>query len=579
MIGRPRTLNTIIMHSLIEPLESRIAPAAVVTVNQTTHTATWTDFDGDHVTVHWTNNTAPGFLIAIPADSSSPDGVLVKEIQLNNIGDTNDAITVSVKAGPQGDGRVNLGYIDAAGTTLKSFTAPRASVLEFDAGNGAQAIGSLSIASYGTLSRDSFGSPQGDGVGVLNGAVGSVKIAGDLDYGKLVLGGVGTAATNNKVGSVTIGGSLHGDVSQHVLAGVLDLDGPAGTVKIGGSVISFVAGSGEILLRASAAKLGIGGDIVGGSVGQGGPGKTVVSVGGSVIGGSFEGSGRIQMTTIGTLTIGGDVRGGTADTSGEIFVDAATSITVKGSLIGGNVLNPQLDKAAEIGVSANVGAITIGHSLIAGTTSHTDGSTLQVTKNGAILVQGNLGSLSIGGSIEGNNSTRALVVVRGSASTASGNFDGLGKVTVKGSVDYAIIATGHSIDDDFTTDLGNAEVPNSGIGGVTIGGDYYHSSIMAGTNDNNRIGAGPLTGGESDDTQSIGAAGRVAILGPVTIKGALLDDADSFGDSGFEAVQIAKIVVGGVTVFAHGGGTPGALGNIKFFDPGDFVFAEEITAT
>ena len=45
----------------------------------------------------------------------------------------------------------------------------------------------------------------------------------------------------------------------------------------------------------------------------------------------------------------------------------------------------------------------------------------------------------------------------------------------------------------------------------------------------------------SDDTQSVGTAGNLATLGPVVIKGALLDDISAVGDSGFEGAQITSI--------------------------------------
>jgi len=64
---------------------------------------------------------------------------------------------------------------------------------------------------------------------------------------------------------------------------------------------------------------------------------------------------------------------------------------------------------------------------------------------------------------------------------------------------------------------------------------------------------------------------RFAVLGPVVVKGAVVDDSGAAGDAGFEAEQIAKITVGGVTVFKHGD-------PLKYFDFSHFVFAREIAA-
>ena len=502
----------------------------------------------------------------------------------------NDAITVTVKPSLLGgDGHVDLGYVNATGVALKSFTATKASVLEFDAGDGTHAIGTFSVASYGTLRSTAFTTPGGDGAGTFNGAVTSFKITGDLDYGEVVLGGAAISNVGPAVGSVTVGGSLHGDVSQPGNAGFLVVDGQAGVVKIGGSIIGGANGGmgdirGSIFLEQGATSLTIGGDVIGGSTASTGfvvvqgEIKGALTIGGSVLGGAGVGSGDISafLKPIHSLTIGGNLEGGTGSDSARVSLGKVTSVTVKGSIIGGNVINPAANGFSGILTSnSDVGTLTIGHNVIAGTTTHTDNGTTVFSVNGGIAIAGNLGSLSIGGSIEGNNGTRAFITAGGTTPVKAGNFNALGRVTVKGSVSYAVIASGHLLE-DFSTNLGSAQNPDAGIGSVTIGGDYYHSSLMAGTNDLTDLGVGqPATATTSADTQSTGAATRAAILGTVTIKGALLDDSAAIGYSGFEAEQIAKIVVGGVTVFKHSP-TPGQF---KFFDRFHFVFAEEIPTT
>ena len=301
-----------------------------------------------------------------------------------------------------------------------------------------------------------------------------------------------------------------------------------------------------------------------------------VSIGGSVEGGAGNNSGTVHFGTVTSVTIGGNLEGGTGNASGTVQLGKVTSATVKGSIIGADVLNPTANgESGFLFSDSDVGSLTIGHNVVAGTTTHTDNGTTVYSVNGAIGIGGTLGSLSIGGSIEGNNTTRAFIMAKGTTPVKAGSFNGFGKVTVTGSVSYAVIASGHILG-DISTNIGNAVNPDAGIGSVTIGGDYYHSSIMAGTNDLDRLGVGGLaTTTKTDDTQSVGDNTRAAILGTVTIKGALLDDTDALGYSGFEAEQIAKIVVGGVTVFKHST-TPG---QIKFFDPFHYVFAEEIPTT
>ncbi len=685
---------------MLELLESRIAPAAMVNFNNAAKMATWQDFDGDTVTLKWTTG-APTFTFTAPANTIDPDGTVIEAVNFSGATHANDAITVSVKAGATGDGHVALGYINGTGAALKSFTAPAASVLEFDCGDGTHAIGSFSVNSYGTLPASAFPSAGGDGTGVFNGAVGSVKIAGDFDYGNMVLGGDGSATTNLTVGSVTIGGSLHGDVSQSHIAGALALLGPAGSVKIGGSMIggsvptsgtlivavslksvsvahnlvggtgqdsgeisppsgftadlqkaisfgtisvagsvigsegvrsgSVIAGtvksitvngnvqgghgqlsglvaalgdSGSITVKQSVLggsgqasgnvefvgtmkSVSIGHDIIGG-VGQysGSVGPEVLhsnpavdevvvtslSVGGSVVGGSGPSSGELEGEKTARIFVGGDVRGGASSSGGIVGSEGPVgSIVVAGDVIGGQTLNPTFDGFSGVIVaSEDAGSITIGHSLVTGTTTHTDAGSTHVSKSGAVLVEGNLGSLTIGGDVEGSNATRAFIVAQGDLPSAPGNFNGIGKISIKGSVNYAIIATGYDIFGNFSSNLGAASEPDAGIGSVSIGHDYYHSSIMAGINDLDRIGVGRTTGGVSDDTKTGNMTGRVAILGPVTIKGALLDDSDALGDSGFEAQEIVKISVSGHTVFTTGSGP-------RFLDSFHFILAQEIT--
>ena len=131
----------------------------------------------------------------------------------------------------------------------------------------------------------------------------------------------------------------------------------------------------------------------------------------------------ISLDTVKTLTIGGDVRGGADDDTGVVGVTSSNAtINVKGSVIGGQVVNPTGDNpTGAIIVNWPLPApgtcdISIGHNLIAGTVTNTDNShTGYVTYNGAVLVDGNtnLGSLSIGGSIEGSNGFRAFILAKG----------------------------------------------------------------------------------------------------------------------------------------------------------------------
>lgn len=176
----------------------------------------------------------------------------------------------------------------------------------------------------------------------------------------------------------------------------------------------------------------------------------------------------------------------------------------------------------------------------------------------------------------GTDANRALILAKGTTPAKPDvSFNAIGSLTIGGSVEYALIASGHDGEQPAgktptsTANLGDALNPDAGIGSVTIGHDFYHTSILAGTNDNDGQSAGRFNMGVNYDTQSVGAATRIAQLGPVVIKGAILDDYSSTGDSGFEAERIAKITAGGTVLFQHGNA-------LTFFDPNHFVFAQEI---
>jgi hypothetical protein len=161
-------------------------------------------------------------------------------------------------------------------------------------------------------------------------------------------------------------------------------------------------------------------------------------------------------------------------------------------------------------------------------------------------VDGNIGSLAIGGSISGSPSTNAIVIAGGSAPSTPGNFNAIGKINVGGSVSYAYLAAGHQTNFTFADRIGAAENPDAGIGKVTVRGDWFHSNLTAGINDANS------TGFSTGDTHSAGDPARQAILGPVVIKGHILDNPALPGFSGFGAEKIASIIAGGVKLFQSG---------------------------
>lgn len=122
---------------LIELLEPRIAPAAVL-INTATKTASWTDWDGDLVTLKYTSAMAPAF-----SSTDKGAGLLVDKISMAAQAFANSSVTISVKAAGGGDGHIDLGRVDASGVALKSWSSPAATIAEFDCGDGANAAGTF----------------------------------------------------------------------------------------------------------------------------------------------------------------------------------------------------------------------------------------------------------------------------------------------------------------------------------------------------------------------------------------------------------------------------------------------------
>src|SRR6266853_1709241 len=286
-------------HSSIEPLEARIAPAAVYP---------FTDVDGDTVTVKSSKGSSDDLKVLMEFHRVvQGDGYRINEIDLTDVvpakaGEfANSDITVTVKQGPHGDGHVDLGYIFAGTMPLHSFIATKASIQRLDCGDGTNAIGTLQVASYGTAAPAYFNNGIPDSLGVLDGSVGSIKIAGDIAYGGLRIANPAAMDPSvPSVGSIFVGGNLQGNAS------------------------AATAHAGElIVLTKHSGSIKIGGSIIGGSIT------------GDVFGATGNGSGFVEVFKTTNLTIGGNVQGGTNTGAGVVGGDIAKNVTIKGSVNGG----------------------------------------------------------------------------------------------------------------------------------------------------------------------------------------------------------------------------------------------------
>lgn len=590
-----------------EPLEPRIAPASV-SIDTAAKTATWTDFDGDMVTMKWSSAVAPAF-----TTHDSGPGLFVDRIALTVADHTNAALTLTVKRAASGDGFVDIGRLDATGVPLKSLAAAKAGFSEIDCGDATHAIGTLTIHNLGTLPTDSFIGTGANGKSAFDGVFTSLKIAGDIGNGELRAGktgqpsgtvfiggsirgdGKGTLARSGYVefiGSVIQGFTLGGDVigGDSVSDGTLRLT--VGSVKPGkalikGSVIGSEGdGSGAAYVDAAGA-FKLGGSVIGGSGGFSGSLTAFVDsivIGSSIVGGAGLGSGVVSAASDGKAVIAGSIVGGAGEATGHFQIGGATSLTIGGSIVGGPkhssgwvqslgtigsfVLKGGIfgfDGTSAVSNAASgfaylqrVGSVKILGGIHAGRTA----SGTPLTYNGALYIYDVAPSITIKGGIIGNAETNAFVIAGGFLSgPPTGDYVAIGKLSVTGDVAFATIATGHNF--NASVPFGMAGNPDAGLGSVTVSGNWLHSSLFVGVND---TGAAGVT---TTDTRDAGNATQIARVASITIKGRIQFAAGASSGSGFEAEKIGKLTAAGAVLFQSGDPQ-------RFLDFANYVLVREL---
>ena len=282
--------------------------------------ATFTDVDGDLVTVKTTKGTfGPtnfnGFQTGVTG------GGQLQSLTLD-AGFAGAAITITATPGILGgNGFVNIGHIDADGVDLGAITLPgdlgriTAGTIGGDA--KVPAIKSLTVQSIGLLglsTQGSVASHESD----IEGALAKLTVKGDL-RGKINILG----ATDGSLGSATIGGSI---VSGEMVEAGIYAAAAIGAVKIGGDIRTSSTASAIILASGPLGTIAVGGSLVGQS------GNRVV----------IEGFGQL-----------------TAPAKG---VDLGIkSVTVKGSVEHADIFAGVAEKNAD----ASIGSISVGGDWIA----------------------------------------------------------------------------------------------------------------------------------------------------------------------------------------------------------------------
>lgn len=508
----------------IEPLEVRIAPASL-----NGQVLTYTDIDGDHVTLTISKGTlAPG-LFTFDTGSVNGENSVPQQLRAVNLtaaaGADNANILMKVVKAPGGDGLAAVGIINATGKNLGTITI-QGDLGDLEAGTGpvgnpaAKAITVRSAGAYGLVTQGGGGNL----VWNIQGDVASLKVTGDVKDSQINVFG--------KLGPLTIGGSIIG--GSGTFSGAVGTTGGIGPVKVGHDIRGGT-GFGSGLISTDA-------DLVS------------ITLGGSLIGGGGQESGEIRSVgNMGLVKIAGDVRGGTGSLSGRIdtFGNLA-GLMLGGSFVGGkgdqSFTSSMIFHEGQIFAVGNIGPVKIARDMIGGpgfgsAEIRSHGATVSVTVGGSlfggdgiasaqIATEGTLGPVTIGGSVVGG------------AGAFSGILHGTNVITsikVGGSFVGVAAGTGGYVEGD------------SAIGNITIGGSIVGSGISSGylialgSMGTVKIG-GSIQGGTGNSSGFISAAGSIASL---TIGGSLAGGTGqsttgtilSSGDIG--VIKIGRDLVGG----------------------------------
>ncbi len=515
------------MNSSIELLESRIAPAVSTVAFVDSHTATYTDVDGDLVTVKFSNPilTATNINTVLRVGGAG-EGNFVKTLALDGTAGlaTSAAgtdITVSVKAAPLGDGLAEIGDISAPGIDLGTvkIQGDLSGITAGSNGSSNVAIAKLDVQSmnlHGTLTG-------GDGLSNIAGQLGTLLVATDIDDAQINIFD-NALATNGKIGSLFIGGSIQDGA-------LIKVSGSIGPVHVG-----KVQNQGEIRAAGDIGAVTVPGGFDGDNslIDSTDGGVASVKIGGASAG--FAGvvakkdigpvklvdqfAGVVESTagSIGTVKVAGSLRGSVlaavnlgavsipGDFYGALNADAGLLTSVK---IGGSEINGGI-------AATNIGSIRIAHDLVF------DGG-----GGGALIVANSaIGSLTVGGStLSISNAAIALVGIKfgpikighdlGAALAAISSGGQLtsahigGSVLNNGSLSADTLLGPVFIGGDLTGE-GGLVSKNGSITSVHIGGSVSGSVIQAHTN------IGPVSIGHSFTatsslTATIGSIGDVRV--------------------------------------------------------------------
>lgn len=551
----------------IEALEDRIAPAGVndLLISFSSKTATYTDGDGDRVTVKITKGIlTPANFMLVPGAVGSDLAIL--DLSGADFTDSNLTITAK-KSKTAGDGKAHVGFLNAGTHDLGTVQIP-GDLSDLVVGDSAGTVlKSLTVQSVGVV----------DVAGALRAGSPTLDIVGDV--GKIIVKGDVKGRIQGRLngGSVTVGGSLIGGNTD--FAGSVTFDGDCDSVKIGGDLIGAAGGATGYVRGTNLGSVTVGGSLLGGS-GVENAGRIlayqsidVVKIGGSVIGGTTARSGGVTAGgNIGKVTITGDVAG-SAESSGSVTAAKLGTVKIGGALKGGGG-----DFSGLVQSSSTIETISVGKDIVGGAGKQsgqiiTAASVKSITVKGGVLGGGGIGAgtIVVNATTDGiSGSIKVGGDVQGGAGESSGKIasivGALTSVKIKGSVTGAV--------GDFS---GSVFVAKS-LGLLQIGGDVIGGAGgQAGSIVVNAVAngiSGPITiGGDLRGAGGV-ASGMIwsseGSLQAVTVKGSAIAGAGVLSGSILAGNNLGSVkIAGDVTGTAannftiRAGGTGVAIGTLQ----------------
>jgi hypothetical protein len=485
--------------SVIEPLESRIAPASIQFI----------DIDGITVTIT-SNKGSIADLQAVAILASEGSGQELRELRFSDLPNVFDGANISIVKGESDDAQfVNVGFINALGVDLGKVTVDGdlGRILAGDGNSKTASVTKLTLGSIGVQglnTQEAGGSLDSRFVGRL----GSLSVAGDIKEASLTALGIDpdpdpTVSTaidgRGDIGNIFIGGNLiggAGDRTAYIYA-----KGDIGNVEIVGSVLG---GSGDfsatITTERKMGKVEIGGNLQGGLT----SGVAISNFAGRIF----------AAQSMGSVTIGLSLIGGDGFESGNVSsgLGGLGNVTIRGDIVGGAGL-----RSGAVGTGGGIGKITVEGSLL-GSTGEQSASILSAGDMKAVIVLGDIvGGTQLLSGVIASSGTVASARIEGSIKGGAGEQSGsIGSSKALGAVHVTVNIEG-----------------GAGKSSGQVASQTTIKSVHVG---------GSLLGGSNVQAGAIGSFGK---LGPVTIDGDVIGGDGLNSATILSGTDITKVTVGG----------------------------------